>query len=212
MVEIITAIDKQQASVVYVIADNDGCTISTVDFIQFEIDSDVLDKAILHNGTYTEIFDELEAYGDLHLLVEDAWLSYIKSICKHTGRHMYVDLDVLPMVLKELLTPQYIKWLIDKEQLVETDGYTVFKNSYCKLHSHLLADVMPQYEQAARDMVEHLDEQMRLAQESDSAMADFNDSEFTFGFRGLTIKHPCGPEAYDGLRLLLTEWLNNYFE
>lgn len=120
---------KQLEHVVYVMTDNDGVTMANVDFVTNELDwLDDVNNVIIAAYQITSLHTECTCTDD-YQMYSDCYQEYIKQYCETYDRHMFIDYDVLPTALQQLISDDYKKWLEDVEQLVETDGEQIYLNS-----------------------------------------------------------------------------------
>lgn len=142
---------------------------TTDDFVQYVIAMDDL--------THEPSFDNYqmnELPEDIVELLFDCLLLFIREWCKYTGNTFTCRLDSLPNELYYKVTIEYSRWLAENELDPETDGYDII------LHPDYIAEA--EYDcngKAAVEFRQQLEDMRAAADESDDALAKFEDETIT---------------------------------
>lgn len=109
----------EEKKVVYVYTNEEGSTISTVDYIRHDLDIDDYDELIMENVDWGRITG-CERYFELYRY---CYNQYLVDDCKYFGITRGVQYHLLSDRLQKLVTDDYLKHLAaDYGMLVETDG------------------------------------------------------------------------------------------
>lgn len=168
MVDITTVWDKQRKGLLYVNINEDCLTVSTEDFIREELPETVdyddvllvsIDQAYFTTEPSFDNHDMNNIDDELAALMLDCLGNYIKNKVKHYKRNYFTTVDKLPNGLREQLTDDFIKWLNDRNQLVETDGYKIIFDNLYVVATIEDADTVKE----AKSLRMHLDNVMPIA-------------------------------------------------
>lgn len=140
MVSTFTAWNKQKQMAFYVVANEEGCSLNTVDYINTELQELINDYGLITLDSYDwsdithDVTPDFIACHKHEMLPYDSDLlelllycefEYIKDDVKYFKRNWFIETDRLPNDMFIQLTKHYRDWLEDQDQLVETDGSKV---------------------------------------------------------------------------------------
>lgn len=182
MALITTVYQKPLNSVFYVITDDCGATMATLDYITHDLDGleDInhckfaeqelpVDKDLCPND------DDFELYDYCHQ-------QFIKQCCRAAGPYRWLYYTDLPTALKQLITSDYKDWLIDNNQLVETDGEQIIVND----HYTPPAEEHEQYIKDCKELLSYMEAEFEKTdvENPDDAWEQFYTLPATIGFGG----------------------------
>ena len=121
MVSIFTVWLPDKNQTVYVMVNEEGCTMSTVDYISNEVDIDDYDHVQIKNADWGRVTGH-EEYFDLYRY---CLIEYTKRDCKYFGNISEIPYHLLTDNLQEFVTPAYRKWLEEQSRDVPTDGKNI---------------------------------------------------------------------------------------
>lgn len=133
MVNISTVYDSQEKLLLFINIDEENVVVATRDIVREELPSkinaeDVI-KTTIEMADYN-IDDEhidVELNTELLSIIDCCMLLYIQNKVAYTKRHYFVDVRQLPKSLRLTVTSDYIAWLEDHDEYIETDGYSIYK-------------------------------------------------------------------------------------
>lgn len=109
----------EEKKVVYVYTNEEGSTISTVDYIRDELDVEDYDEFIMDNVDWGRVTG-YEKYFELYRY---CYNQYLVDDCKYFGITRGVQYHLLSDELQKLVDADYLVWLeAESDGLVETDG------------------------------------------------------------------------------------------
>lgn len=112
----------EEMKTVYVYTNEEGCTISLVDYIRNELDADNYDEFILD---YCD-FGRLTGHEKYFELYRYCLAQYLKDDCKYFGTARDVPYHLLSDALQKAVDDGYLKWLENEGfGTVSTDGYHI---------------------------------------------------------------------------------------
>lgn len=176
----------EDKKVVYVYTNEEGGTISTVDYIRddipiYDYDEFIVDCVDWGRATGYEKYFELYRYCYNQYLVDD---------CKYFGTTYDVQPHLLSDELQKILSADYLKYLeIDHNGLVSTDGKTIITD--------------PDYEAPEVDVALQSVKDFRRWHDSIAANEEYYDKWYTLEFAGKKVKLPFYADVWNAVHELL---------
>lgn len=180
---VITVYDAQANTTRYVLTNDEGSSLVTVDYAFQEIEYDDsmtlancnMSGQIVYNGASPRLIDY-----DLEELFSYCQLHYIKCHCKKFKTNWRCCVEELPSELKKLMPAGYEDWLIEHGQKVETDGEKIIVDD--DFATETAEDL--QYTKDLKELSDYMDEQMILSNDSQEATDKFYAMKATISFGG----------------------------
>lgn len=206
MVDITTVWSYPRKSLLYVYISDESLIVSTFDFIREELPGEITAEDvclvdITHECFTTEPAPDnsnmLSIDDETTLLLLDCLEAYIKHSVKHSRRNYFTTVDKLPNGLREQLTNDYIKWLNENSQLVETDGYKVILD-----HRYFASSENDEPNaKAAKELKWHLDTCMPTVDidDDEKPWEDFYEEKLHIIYCGKLFTFENGADVYNGL-------------
>lgn len=127
MVGIFTVWLPEELKTVYALTNEEGCTLSVVDYISNELDP------VEHGLDYDELaidicdFGRLTGHEKYFELYRHCLNEYTASDCKYFGCTRLISYHLLSDELKKAISPEYFKWCVDNEYelMFYTDGHKI---------------------------------------------------------------------------------------
>lgn len=112
----------EEFKTVYVYTNEEGCTITLVDYLRNELDADDYDEFILDYCDFGTLTDHAKYFE----LYRYCLAQYLKDDCKYFGATRNVPFNLLSDELQRQVTADYLEWLEDEGYSgIDTDGYKV---------------------------------------------------------------------------------------
>lgn len=176
----------EEKKVVYVYTNEEGSTISTVDYIRDELDIDDYDEFMMDVVDWGRITG-YEKYFELYRY---CFNQYLVDDCKHFGTMYDVQPHLLSDELQEMISADYLKYLeIDHNGLVSTDGKIII--------------IDPDYEAPEADATLQSVKDFRRWHGSIAANEEYYDKWYTLEFAGKKVKLPFIADVWDAVGNLL---------
>ena len=190
----------EERKVVYVYTNEEGSTISTVDYIRLELELDDYDEFIIDCidwGRSTGYEKYFELYR--HCLTE-----YNKDDCRHFGYTRHLPYHLLSDELQKQVDADYLVWCEENNDCsVETDGVKII--------------VSPCYEVPA---VEYNDEGLQQVKDFDKWHTDVScdtdtreslyDKDYLLTLAGKTVRIPFNADTWDAVDNLLKRTIEEW--
>lgn len=185
----------EEKKTVYALFNEEGCTLSVVDYIRNEIldcDYDELMIEVIDWGRLTGHEDYFELYR--HCLNE-----YTKSDCKYFGITRRLPKYLLSDELQKQVTEEYLDWLhAESDGCIETDGSKII--------------VEPDYEP---DIVEEdgmltLVKKFKEFHDSTAAVEDYYCEDYVLSFAGHTVRLPFAADVWEAINNALETTIENW--
>lgn len=139
MVSIFTVYDKQEKATKYVLMNDEGFNLATVDHVSnydllVENDIDV-DDVILGSWTFDVLtnepsFDQHQFTEEEYALYKYCQFEFYKKDCEYFNRWTNIPVDWLPGEMYNELGQEAALWHDQNHQLVSTNGYEVKASEY----------------------------------------------------------------------------------
>lgn len=178
---------------VYMLTNEEGCTMSTVDYISNDLEIDNYDELMIEAVDWGRVTGR-EAYFELyrHCLNE-----YTKSDCKYFGITRQLPYYLLSDELQEMLDADYVKYIeAECGGLFETDGKIIVTN--------------PDYEASEVDMALQSVKDFRRWHDSIAANEDYYNDWYTLEIHGRKVRLPfyagIWNAVHDLLDIAIEEW------
>ena len=138
MVSVFSVYDTVDNVTRYVLCNEEGFALQTVNTVTMDahdiVSDEMMDSIIVGNWTWDMLTSE-PSHGQ-HLFTEEEFelykfcqFEYYRRYCKYFNTTVNLSLEDLPFEMHNQLSFDYITWLIEEGQLVETDGYKAIINS-----------------------------------------------------------------------------------
>ena len=184
----------EEKKVVYVYTNEEGGTISTVDYIRLDLDIDDYDEFIMDYAAWGRITG-YEKYFELY---RHCHSQYLVDDCKYFGITRGIPYHFLSEELQERLTSEYLEYC-EKEHggLIDTDGRSII--------------VYPDYEALTED-----DKKLKAIKEFQrwhgtiAGVEEYYLEEYTLTFAGHIVKLPFYAEVWDAIDSLLERTIQDW--
>lgn len=179
---------------VYVYTNEEGYTMSAVDYIRNELEIDDYDELMLEYGDWGRVTG-YEKYFELYRYCLNA---YTKSDCKYFGYTRQLPRYLLSDELQSQIIAEYQQWMDSNEyDTFETDGVKII--------------VSPDYESATDDdrLIASVKEFQRW-HESIGADERYYDCEYTLTFADKKLMLPFVADVWDAIENMLVSVIRNY--
>lgn len=209
MVLVATVYDDLYNQMRYVLYNEEGGSLTTVDYVFSGVDYE--DKMLL--AYYDE--EEHEAYyehnkpvedGETNELFEYCWLEFIKRDCKAYKTTLKAEAKRIPHALRNKIPAGYEEWLKENGQLIETDGERIIVDDRFKR----LADVRKEVSNEVcrlKTFEEYLSHQIAMLDGSDEEVEEFYRMKITVSFGDMIVHISNSAAAFQALEKLIDEVL-----
>lgn len=201
MVNITTVYDYKHKTLLYVNINEEWLTVTTHDIVQNELPGemcadDVTLVEISQDDFTTEpSFDNhamLAIDDDMASLMLDCMEAFIKNYVKDSRQNYFTTVDKLPNVLREQLTDEYLNWLNEREQLIETDGYKIIIDD-----RYVECDTVNY--KVAKELQQHLTESVKRLSDDEEEREEFYREKLQIIYCGKLFTFENGADVYNGL-------------
>lgn len=205
MVLVVSVYDDSCNQMRYVLYNEEGGCLTTVDYVFSEIDYH--DKMVI--ASFNE--EDHEAYysgtdgltdGETNELFEYCWQEFIKRYCKHWKTTMCSNYEVIPHALRNQMPAGYTAWLKENGQLIETDGERIIVDDRFKPS----AKEKPQEQADLEELLEHLN--ITYSSDTDEDWEKFYEQKITIGFGNRMAVISNTATAYNELCRMIKEILD----
>lgn len=180
--------------VVYMLTNEEGCNMSTVDYIRNELDIDDYDELILE---YVD-WGRITGYEEYFELYRYCLNEYTKSDCKHFGYTRALPYFLLSDELQKQVTAEYKLWLEAEEcDLIDTNGEKIIESAFYEYPSDdekFLATVKA----------------FQRWHDSIAACEEYYSEDYILTFAGNTVRLPFVADVWDAVDHMLTSVIKNY--
>lgn len=178
---------------VYAYTNEEGCTLSLVDYIRNELDIDDYDELVFDYVDWGRITGD-ETYFELYRC---CFNQYLVDDCQHFGYTRRVHSFLLSDELQNGLDANYMRWLAtESDGLVETDGRCIITD--------------PDYEAPEVDVALQSVKDFRDWHDSIAANEDYYNEWYTLEIHGKKVKLPfyagVWNAVHDLLDITIEEW------
>lgn len=184
----------EEKKVVYVYTNEEGGTISTVDYIRLDLDIDDYDELMLD---YVD-WGRITGYEKYFELYRHCHSQYLVDDCKYFGITRGIPYHFLSIELQQQISTDYHKYCeAEHGGLIDTDGKKII--------------VYPDYEQPTAD-----DKKLKAVKEfqqwhnTTAAREEYYEEEYTLTFAGHTVKLPFYAEVWDAVDSLLERTIKDW--
>lgn len=183
----------EDKKVVYVYTNEEGSTISTVDYIRDDLEVDDYDEFMMDVVDWGRITGN-EKYFELYRY---CYNQYLVDDCEYFGVTRGVQYHLLSDELQKMISDDYLKHLVaDYGMLVETDGKIIVTD--------------PDYEAPEADVALQSVKDFRRWHDSIAACEEYYDKWYTLEFDGKKVKLPFIADVWNDVDMLLgttiAEW------
>ena len=213
MVSIFTVYNHRDNVVRYVIANEEGFNVQTVDTVscEREFDDSELEHIILENHDWSALTCE-PAPWDM-LFEDEEWklykycqFEYYKRDCLRFKHRVKVPSNWLLPEMYERLTPEARAWLMENDVEVETDGSNFWMP---KAYDDYREEQLQKQLQELKDFKEWFD---KLADDglADGTIEELYDEPIKLSFKGREIELYYDADNYNNVSLLLRDAIDNF--
>lgn len=178
---------------VYALTNEEGCTLSVVDYISNEVDIDNYDELVIDScdwGTLAGCETYFELYR--HCLNE-----YTKSDCKYFGCTRGLPYHLLSDELQANVDADYLAWCEENNgSLVDTNGITII--------------ISPDYEDLMEDGQLRLTKSFKTFHDTTAGNEDFYSEDYVLSFGGRTIHLPFNADTWSAIDEALKTTIENW--
>ncbi len=180
--------------VVFALTNEEGCTLSVVDYISNDLDVDDYDELYIDTIDWGRATGH-EKYFELyrHCLNE-----YTKSDCRYFGYTRGLPYHLLSDELQKQITDEYRKWFDAQEfDIFETDGEKII--------------IRPDYEQDSvwNKMLEVV-KAFKEWHDTTAGVEDLYDQNYTLTFAGHTVELPYNADVWDAVDTMLERTIRDW--
>lgn len=180
---------------VYALTNEEGCTLSTVDYIRNELDVDDYSLFIIEDVSWDLISSEFGYYE----LYRHCLNEYTKSDCKYFGVTRRFILPLLSDELQKQIPEGYLDWShANSDGLIETDGNIIFTDP----------DYKPDIVQ--EDGMLTLVKKFKQFHDSTAAVEDYYCEDYVLSFAGHTVRLPFTADVWDAINSALETTIENW--
>lgn len=184
----------EEKKVVYVYTNEEGSTISTVDYIRLDIDVEHYDEFMMDYADWGRVTGS-EKYFELYRRCLN---DYTKDDCKHFGITRGLPYHLLSDELQKQIDTDYVVYCeVEHGGLIDTDGSKVV--------------VYPDYESVTDD-----DRKLKAIKKfqqwhiTTAAREEYYEEEYTLTLAGHTVKLPFYAEVWDAVDCLLERTIQDW--
>lgn len=183
--------------VVYALTNEEGCTLSVVDYISNELDIDDYDELFIDSIDWGRVTGH-EKYFELYRY---CLTEYTRDDCKYFGITRRLPYYLLSDELQKNVTEDYLKWSVyESDGLFEIDGKNVVED--------------PDYTQHTNEvkLANELDEIKAFRDWHGGTAADelLYDEYYTVTFAGHTVRLPYCADSWNAIDDLLLKVIENW--
>lgn len=180
--------------VVYALTNEEGCTLSVVDYISNELDVEHYDELVIDSVDWGRVTG-LEKYFELYRYCLN---EYTRDDCRHFGITRQLPYYLLSDALQEEITSDYLSYCeIEHGSMIETNGCHIIK--------------YPDYEEATAEQ-EWLDaiKSFKRWHDSTAGVEDYYREEYKLSFAGHHITLPFNADVWDAINTALETTIENW--
>lgn len=189
---------------VYVFTNEEGCTISPVDYIRNDVEPHQLDDL------QTEEYDwgRVTGYEKRFELLRACWNAYTEDDCRYFGITRRVPYYLLSDALQKKVHADYLVWSeAESDGLVETNGREIIEDPDFSAQFESEEDKKLQkvkdFQQWHYSLIENRD--------TDEKLDELYSSHYTLIINGKSIKLPFDADTFNGvdnlLKRVIEEWM-----
>ena len=211
MVLVVPVYDDSCNQTRYVLYNEEGGCLTTVDYVFSEIDYH--DKMVI--ASFNE--EEHEAYysgtdgltdGETNELFEYCWLEFIKRDCKHWKTTWKVEAKCIPHALRNKMPAGYEEWLNENGLLIETDGEQIIVDERFKPSAKENEYRSQDHENLVK-LFEHMNKE--YSSDTDEDWEKFYKQKIVLGFGSKMVVLDNTAAAYNSLAMCIREILSEDF-
>lgn len=214
MVSIFTVYNHKDNVVRYVIANEEGFNVQTVDTISCEFDDfnqELMEDIVIEYHDWSALTSE-PAPWDM-LFEDEEWKLYkycqfefYKRDCQRFKTKVEIPYEWLLPELQNRINSMARNWLIANEENVKTDGNDVWLPD---AFSDYMEEVLNKKLAAIKDFKQWLDNLVGEELEAET-IESLYDSEFTLSFLGREVKLEFDADTYNNISDLLKDAIDNF--
>lgn len=181
--------------VVYALTNEEGCSLSVVDYISNELDIDYYDELIIDYVDWGRVTG-LEKYFELYRYCLN---EYTRDDCRHFGITRQLPYYLLSDALQEEITPEYLTYCENEHgSMIETNGCHIVK--------------YPDYEPdiVQEDGMLTLVKKFKQFHDSTAAVEDYYCEDYVLSFAGHTVRLPFTADVWDAINNALETTIENW--
>lgn len=205
MVSTFTVFDKRLNMVRYILLNDEGLNLASVDFVSnddmFETDEE-RDSVIIGSWSLDALRD-CEFDAETYELFKYCQFEFYKENCKYFNRKERLLVDDLPKELLDDISPEAVEWHRKHDVAVETNGYEVFVDDDYLQHLQKLE--VERELQAIKDF-----KQWHSELSADDKLEQLYGTYYTISVGGNSIKIPFGAVQFNHIEELLDETIQEW--
>lgn len=183
----------EELKTVYVYANEEGCTMSLVDYIRNELTIDDYDELVVDYADY----GRMTGYEKYFELYRHCLNTYFASDCKYFGTTIDIPYHLLSDELQQQITDDYKRWIEANERdLYTTDGRKII--------------VCPDYEVATVDEMLKAIKEFKNWHDTIAGREEYYDDTYKLEFAGRTIELPFMADVWDAVDTMLKNTIDSW--
>lgn len=187
----------EEKKVVYALTNEEGCTLSVVDYISNELDIDDYDELQIDVCDWGRLTG-YEKYFELYRYCLNA---YTKDDCKYFGITRGLPFFLLSDELQKLVDDDYHQWLLaDGDDIIDTNGVAIVMRPDYEDH------VSDKWLQAVRDFYAYNDDLVA----DDESLANACEGVYTLSFGDRSVQLPFNADTHTAIDTLLRDVINEW--
>ena len=203
MVGIFTVWVPSLNQTVYVLANEEGCNLTTVDYISNDLDIDDYDELIIENVCW----DYLASDNDHFELYRHCLNEYTKSDCRYFGCTRALPYRLLSDELQSEIHADYLSWLESNNYDVDTNGERIIVHpDFDSLFSDPHEDGTVDEEDGQLSLIKSFKE----FHDTTAGNEEFYSEDYVLTFAGRTIRLPFIADVWDAINTVLETTIENW--
>lgn len=179
---------------VYVLTNEEGYSMVTVDYLRRDLDIYDYDELTIECSDWCRLTGN-EKYFELYKYCLN---EYTKSDCRYFGSVTQLPINLLCDELKNQITEDYAQWLKDNEyDSVETDGQKIIMNPYYEAPSE------------EDELLKAINE-FKLWHSSTAGLEEYYNEMYTLEFAGHKVELPFMADVWDAVDTLLDRVIQDW--
>lgn len=185
----------EDKKVIYALTNEEGCSLSVVDYICNEIHDCDYDELLIESIDWGRI----TGYEKYYELYRHCWNEYTKSDCKYFGTTYRAPVSLLSDELQKQIPEGYLDWLhAEGDCTIETDGNKIIIDP----------DYQPTVDE--EDGMLTLVKKFKEFHDSTAAVEDYYSEDYVLSFAGHTVRLPFNADVWDAINNALETTIENW--
>lgn len=180
---------------VYALANEEGCTLSVVDYIQNEIEVDHYDELMIESVDWCQLTG-FEKYFELYRYCLN---EYNRSDCRYFDITRMTPYHLLNDEMQQEITPEYLQYCeAEYGGMIENNGVCIIVDS----------DYQPVIDD--EDGMLTLVKKFKEFHDTTAANEEYYEEDYVLSFAGRTIRLPFNADVWDAIDTALTTTIENW--